>query len=78
MNLIPNAGAWYKMISVQALLVIGAIQAILGVLPAETLQSVIVGTFTWADIGKWTTIAAAAVGAVGRVIDQNLATTPQP
>ncbi len=78
MNLIPNAGNWYKMISVQMLLVIGAIQAILGVLPEATLATVLYGDVTVATIGKWATIAAAAIGAVGRVIDQNLASTPQP
>jgi hypothetical protein len=76
MNFIPNANQWWRMISVQMLLLIGAIQALLGVLPPETLSAVIVGTFTWADIGKWASIAAAAVGAIGRVIDQNLGTTP--
>lgn len=78
MTLIPNAGCWYKMISVQALLFIGALQAILGVLPPEALAVVLYGEVTVATIGKWATIAAAAVGAVGRVIDQQLATTPQP
>ena len=76
MNLIPNAREWYKMISVQALVVIGSIQAVLALLPPETLTAVVDGTATWADIGKWASIAAAAVGAIGRVIDQNLGSEP--
>jgi steroid 5-alpha reductase family enzyme len=76
MNLIPNANQWWKMFSVQALLAIGVIQAILANLPPETLQSAIAGTFTVADIGKWASIALAIVGAIGRVIDQQLGATP--
>lgn len=76
MNLIPNAREWYKMISVQMLILIGSIQAVVALLPQETLDAVIAGTFTYGDLGKWATIAAAAVGAIGRVIDQNLGTTP--
>jgi hypothetical protein len=76
MHLIHNAKSWYKMISVQMLMLIGSIQAVIALLPPETLAGVITGTFTLADAGKWATIAAAAVGAIGRVVDQNLGGTP--
>lgn len=76
MTLIPNARDWYKMASVQALIVIGSIQAVLGLLPPETLDAAISGTFTWRNLGNWASIAAAAVGAVGRVVDQHLSAPP--
>ncbi len=72
MNLIPNWRKWYRMFSVQALLVIGGIQGVAAVLSTETLAGVIPFTvsFTWGSLVASMTVTAAILGAVGRLVDQ--------
>jgi membrane protein YqaA with SNARE-associated domain len=71
MRLIDNWRQAWRMFSVQALAIIGAVQSVLLVLPPETLARPALGlAFTWSDFGTAVTIASAAFGAVGRLIDQ--------
>jgi hypothetical protein len=72
MTLIPNWRKWYRMFSVQALLVIGAIQSVLMVVGAGALAGAMpfLNGFTWGDFLSTLTIATAVLGAIGRVIDQ--------
>lgn len=60
MKLIPNWRSSWRWVSTQALLFIGAIQTIAVVIPHPISMQVLTGA----------TIAAAVVGAVGRVVDQ--------
>lgn len=60
LDLIPNWRSSWRWISTQALLFIGAIQTIAVAVPHPVSMKVLTGA----------TIAAAVVGAVGRVIDQ--------
>jgi hypothetical protein len=77
MKLIDEARKWYRMFSVQALIFIGAVQGIAMAVPAATLAGRVpfMGEFTWNDLNVALTITAAALGAVGRLIDQGSATT---
>ena len=59
------------MFSIQALVLIGAIQGIFATLTPDMLASTIPGTiFTWGGLGAALTVLAAVLGAVGRLIDQ--------
>lgn len=71
MNLIPNWRSAWRMFSVQALAIIGAVQSVLLVFPPEMLARPALGlAFTWSDMGVAVTIASAVFGALGRLIDQ--------
>lgn len=71
MTLIENWRKAYKMFSVQALAVIAAAQAILAVVPADKLALHVPFTGTsYAELLVGLSIAAAVLGAVGRLIDQ--------
>lgn len=76
MKLIPEARSWYRMFSVQALAFVAAMQGVLAVVPAELLLSHVpfAAAFTWRDVGVALTILAAVLGAIGRVVDQGVAT----
>ena len=78
MKLIPNASKWYRMFSVQALIVIAAIQSVVAAVPAEYLLQPVPGSssLTWHSLSFGLTLAAAVVGAVGRVVDQGGSVTP--
>lgn len=72
MKLIDEAGKWYRMFSVQMLVLIGALQSVLVVLtPEQAAQFVpFMGTLTWHSLGVSLTVVAAILGAVGRLIKQ--------
>lgn len=70
MKFVDEAQHWYKMFSVQALLVIAAVQSVLVVLPPATAAAVICYGVTWRNLGVALTVTAAVLGAVGRLIDQ--------
>lgn len=74
LKLVENWRQWYRMLSVQMLLVIGGVQGILAVLsPQQTMRIVpFAATMTWADLGTALTVIAAAIGFIGRFVDQNL------
>lgn len=78
MNLVPEAKKWYRLFSVQALIIIGAVQSILIVLSPATLGGHIpfLAAYTWQDAVAVMTIIAAVLGAVGRLIDQGAVTDP--
>jgi membrane protein YqaA with SNARE-associated domain len=70
-RLIGNWRSAWRMFSVQALAIIGAVQSVLLVVPPELLARPMLGlAFTWSDFGTAISIAAAAFGAAGRLIDQ--------
>lgn len=78
MKLIPEARRWWRMFSVQALLVIGALQGIVLALPPEALTQPALGTaMTWMELNTSLTIAAAVVGAIGRIVAQPAVSGPQ-
>ncbi len=71
MHLIKNWRQAWRMYSMQALTIIATLQGMLAALPASTLESVIFGTpYTWLQAMVALSIAAAVLGALGRVIDQ--------
>jgi hypothetical protein len=72
MKLIPNAHKWWQMHSVRALAFIGAVQSVLLVVPPSKLALPILSghAFTWGDFGFAMTVAAAVIGAIGRLIAQ--------
>ena len=73
MKLISNWRDAWKMFSVQALLLIGAIQGILAVLSESTLQEHILGTdVTWGALGAALSVSVAVIGAFSRIIDQGM------
>lgn len=75
MKLIHNWREAWKMFSVQALIFIGAVQGILAVLSPEALAAAVPGTgVTWGSLGAAMTVAAAVIGAVGRIVDQGMGT----
>jgi hypothetical protein len=74
MKLIENWRSWYKMFSVQMLAVIAFVQGVLFVLPGSALDArVPFVELSWRDLGVAMTVAAAVLGGLGRLIDQNLA-----
>lgn len=80
MKLIPNWRQSLRMYSTQALIVIGGLQSILLALRPESPVPFFPET-TWADVGYVLTVIVAALGALGRVIDQGHITesdVPQP
>lgn len=76
MNLIPEASKWYKMFSVQALVFIMAVQAVLALIPPERAAAVVFGDWTWTKIGDALSFIVAALGAIGRVLDQGITAKP--
>lgn len=80
MKLIDNWRDAPRMISVRALALIAAVQSVLAVVPNDYLDLVVPFTAatTWRGLAVALTIAAAAIGAIGRLIDQSIATDPAP
>lgn len=75
MKLIGNWKRWYRMFSVQALVVIGALQGVLAALTPTALAAVIPGTaITWGGAGAALSVLVAIFGAVGRLVDQGSTT----
>lgn len=71
MTLIPNWRESWRMFSVQALIVIGALQGVVLAIPPEALAAPALGTgFTWAEVNTALTVAAAVAGAIGRIVAQ--------
>lgn len=64
MKWIPEAGKWWRMFSVQAMLVAGAIQGAYIALPADMQEMV---PDNWMRI---LTFAVLGLGAIGRLIEQ--------
>lgn len=78
MKLIPEWRKAYKMFSVQALAVIAALQMAAAGAPGGlmALHVPALTGVTWADLLGWLTFAAAALGAVGRLVDQGTKAAP--
>lgn len=78
MKLIDNWQRWYRMFSVQMLLLAGAIQSVLAVLTPEQAAGIVPFTTatTWAGLGAGVTIVVAVLGAVGRLVDQGAVVDP--
>jgi len=78
MKLVWNWRRWYRMFCIQGLALIAAIQSVLLVIPADKAQSIVPFTtaLTWSNLGFGLTIAAAALSALGRLIDQGTVTKP--
>jgi hypothetical protein len=75
---IAEAKQWYKMVSVQMLALVAFIQGVLFVLPGSALEArVPFVELTWRDMGVALTVAAAVIGGVGRLIDQQIASPPE-
>lgn len=73
MKLIDEAGKWYRMFSVQMLVLVGAVQSVLMVLTPEQAAQLVpfMGTMTWHSLGVALTVGAAILGAIGRLIKQD-------
>lgn len=73
MKLIDEARSWYKMFSVQALIVIGAVQATAAVLSADTMAGHIpfASGFTWNDLVAAVTVTGVVLGLIGRLVSQD-------
>jgi hypothetical protein len=77
-HLIPNWRRCYRMFSVQALLVLGGVQGWLLTLDAERLATpvpiisawAITQGATWGGVSFFTGAVIAALGVLGRIIDQ--------
>lgn len=78
MQLVPEAKKFYRMFSIQALIIIGAVQSILIVLSPTTLGGHIpfLAAYTWQDAMAVMTIFTAVLGAIGRLVDQGSVTDP--
>lgn len=78
MKLIENARYWYKMFSVQMLLLIAMLQGIVVALPPTMLdaQAPFTGGMTYRDVNVFLTIAVAVIGGIGRLVQQSSLTPP--
>lgn len=77
MKLVAEAKQWYRMFSVQMLALVAFIQGVLFVLPGSALDArVPFIELTWRDVGVALTVAAAVIGGIGRLIDQQIAEPP--
>ena len=79
MTLIPAWRKAYKMFSVQALALIGALQVAAASAPNGLMALHVpkLTGVTWADLLGWLTFAAALLGAIGRLVDQGVSEAPQ-
>lgn len=72
MELIENWRDGWRMFSVQALAFIAAVQSVLVVLPPDAMQArVPFVDVTWHELAVALTIAAALIGAIGRLVKQS-------
>lgn len=78
MKLIDEAGKWYRMFVMQALIAIGALQvALLQLTDAEASQPVpFLHGLTWRHLGILLTVILAMAGGYGRMIKQDSVSGP--
>jgi hypothetical protein len=75
MKLIPEWRRAWRLFSMQALLIIGALQGTLAALPQAALESAVPGTtVTWGSLMVALSVITAVLGGIGRLVDQ----TPTP
>jgi len=78
MKLIEDWRRAWRLFSMQALLIIAALQGILAALPQTALDTPLPGapSVTWGSLLVACSVAAAIIGALGRLIDQTPAVPP--
>jgi ABC-type proline/glycine betaine transport system substrate-binding protein len=71
MKLIPEWRRAWRLFSMQALLIIGALQGTLAALPQAALESTVPGTtVTWGSLMVALSVITAVLGGIGRLVDQ--------
>lgn len=74
MQLVPNWKSYYKAFSMQALALIAFLQGVMVVLPTGALDAQVPFIeMSYRDVGVACTVAAAILGGIGRLIDQQIA-----